>query len=105
MTRPIPRPDAGQPLPVMLRLLDVVAMTQISESTLMTAVMAGECPAVTLAEARRRAAEARALASEGIDPAARRRQDAEARRAEERTHALRPTLGDFWLREYRPMRL
>ena len=45
MTRPIPRPDAGQPLPVMLRLLDVVAMTQISESTLMTAVMAGEFPA------------------------------------------------------------
>ena len=62
----------------------------------------GEYPAVTLAEARRRAAEARALVSEGIDPAARRRQEAEARRAEERAHELRPTLGDFWLREYRP---
>ena len=40
--------------------------------------------------------------SEGIDPAARRRQEAEARRAAERAHELRPTLADFWLREYRP---
>ena len=45
MTRPIPRPAPEQAPPTMLRLSDVVALTQISESTLMRAVEAGEFPA------------------------------------------------------------
>lgn len=45
MTRPIPRPDAGQALPPMLRLHDVVALTQLSESTLQRAITSGEFPA------------------------------------------------------------
>ena len=39
MTRPIPRPAPEQAPPTMLRLSDVVALTQISESTLMRAAV------------------------------------------------------------------
>lgn len=39
MTRPIPRPTPEQAPPTMLRLSDVVALTQISESTLMRAAV------------------------------------------------------------------